>query len=53
MSKVKLAVTNICLVFVSVACSIQIGMVILSFTNPNLATKISKEVIWKLDGTFN
>lgn len=38
--------------FVSIAFALQLSMVVLSFTNPDMADKISKKVIWKIDGTF-
>jgi hypothetical protein len=34
------------------ALSFQIFMMITSFTNPELNTKIGNEIMWKIDGTF-
>lgn len=53
MKKFQLAIAQICLVFVSLALAVQLSMVVLSFTNPKLATQLSKEAIWILDERFN
>ena len=34
------------------ALSFQIFMVVTSFVNPELSTKIGNEIMWKIDGTF-
>jgi hypothetical protein len=36
-----------------VALTFQVTMLTLNFTNPELATKIGNEIMWKIDGTFN
>jgi len=35
------------------ALSFQVTMITLSYTKPELATKIGNELTWKLDGRFN
>jgi predicted Abi (CAAX) family protease len=35
------------------ALSFQVTMITLSYTKPELATKIGNEITWKLDGRFN
>jgi len=53
MKKIRWFFVNLVLLFVLLAASFQISMVVISFTNPKLATNIAKELIWKLDGRFN
>ena len=36
----------------ALALSFQIFMVVTSFVNPELSTKIGNEIMWKIDGTF-
>ena len=36
-----------------VALTFQVTMMTLNVVNPELATKIGNEVMWKIDGTFN
>ena len=36
-----------------VALTFQVTMLTLNFTNPELATKIGNEIMWKIDGRFN
>ena len=40
------------LVWVHLALGFQVFMLIITYTNPELATKIGNEIMWKLDGTF-
>jgi predicted Abi (CAAX) family protease len=35
------------------ALTFQVTMITLTFTKPELATKIGNEIMWKIDGTFN
>jgi hypothetical protein len=35
------------------ALSFQVTMMTLNVVNPELATKIGNEIMWKIDGTFN
>lgn len=44
---------KLCFVWVVLALTFQITMLILTFTNPTLERKISNELMWKIDGTFN
>jgi hypothetical protein len=44
---------KVCLVWVVFALSFQVTMLTLTFTKPELATKIGNELTWALDGTFN
>lgn len=44
---------KLCFVWVVLAFIFQITMLILTFTNPTLERKISNELMWKIDGTFN
>jgi hypothetical protein len=39
-------------VWVSLALIFEATMITLNFTNPDLATKIGREIEWKIDGTF-
>ena len=34
------------------AISFEVFMIVTHFTNPELATKIGNEIMWKIDGTF-
>lgn len=57
MNKIKdllfLRFVQLCFVWAVFALTFQITMVTLSFTNPELATKIGNEIMWKIDGRFN
>lgn len=44
---------RIVLVWTFVALSFQITMLALNFVNPGLATRIGRELTWRLDGTFS
>jgi hypothetical protein len=44
---------RLALVWVVFALSFQVTMLTLTFTKPELATKIGNELTWALDGTFN
>lgn len=44
---------KLCFVWVVLALTFQVTMLILTFTNPTLERKISNELMWKIDGTFN
>ncbi len=52
MNKFLNVYAKICLVWVIFALSFQVTMLTLSFTNPKLATRISHELTWRLDGRF-
>jgi len=56
MKKLKetLALRFIQLVFVwvNLALTFQVFMLVTHFTNPKLSTKIGNEIMWKIDGTF-
>lgn len=52
MNKFLNVYVKICLVWVIFALSFQVTMLTLSFTNPKLATRISHELTWRLDGRF-
>jgi hypothetical protein len=41
-----------CLVWVHLALAFQVTMIVLNATNPELATKIGNEIMWKIDGRF-
>lgn len=43
---------QLCFVWTVVALSFQVTMLTLSAVNPKLATKVSNELTWKLDGRF-
>jgi hypothetical protein len=43
---------QVCFVWTVVALSFQVTMLTLSAVNPKLATKVSNELTWKLDGRF-
>jgi len=44
---------KLCLAWVIFALTFQVSMLVLSFINPRLEKKISNEITWKFDGTFN
>jgi len=48
-----LGFVKLCLVWVMFALTFQVTMITLSYTKPELATKIGNELTWKLDGRFN
>lgn len=52
MNKFLNVFVRICLVWVVFALTFQVTMLTLSFVKPELATKISHELSWKLDGTY-
>ena len=39
-------------VWVNLALTFQVFMLVTHFTNPKLSTKIGNEIMWKIDGTF-
>jgi len=41
-----------CLAWVALALAFQVTLICLDFKDPKLATKVSNELIWKLDDTF-
>jgi len=43
---------RLCLVWVVFALSFQVTMITLTYTKPELATKIGNELSWKFDGRF-
>lgn len=43
---------QLCFVWTIVALTFQVTMLTLSAINPKLATKVSNELTWKLDGRF-
>ena len=52
MNKFLNVFVRVALVWVVFALIFQVTMLTLSYTNPKLATRISHELSWKLDGTF-
>jgi hypothetical protein len=56
MNKIKevlfLRFVQLCFVWTVVALSFQVTMLTLSAVNPKLATRVSNELTWKLDGRF-
>lgn len=53
MNKFLNVFVRIALVWTIFALSFQVTMVTLNYTKPELASRIAKELTWKLDGTFN
>lgn len=53
MNKFLNVFVRVVLVWVIFALTFQVSMLVISFTNPKLATKISNELSWRFDGTFN
>ena len=39
-------------VWVNLALIFEVFMIVTTFTNPELSTKIGNEIMWKIDGTF-
>jgi hypothetical protein len=39
-------------VWVNLALAFEVFMIVTTFTNPELSTKIGNEIMWKIDGTF-
>ena len=50
--KIELVLGRLLFVWVVLALSFEILMIVLSFTNPALATRIGNECTWALDGRF-
>ena len=57
MNKIKdllfLRFIQLCAAWTIVALTFQITMLTISAVNPELETKISNEIAWKIDGRFN
>lgn len=53
MNKFLNVFARICLVWVIFALSFQVTMIAIGFMDTRLATQISHELSWKLDGTYN
>jgi hypothetical protein len=57
MNKIKdllfLRFIQLCAAWTVVALTFQITMLTISVVNPELETKISNEIAWKIDGRFN
>jgi hypothetical protein len=57
MNKIKglllLRFVQLCFIWTIVALTFQITMLTLSAVNPKLETKISNEIMWKIDSRFN
>lgn len=51
-NKLFMGFLSFCLVWVVFALSFNLYMITISYTNPKKVNKISKELTWKLDGTF-
>ena len=49
---VQLKFIQLVFVWVCLALSFQIFMLVTSFINPKLEAKIGNEIMWKIDGTF-
>lgn len=43
---------KLCLIWVVIALTFQVTMVVLQFANPKIADSVAKELTWKIDGTF-
>jgi hypothetical protein len=43
---------QIVFVWVHLALAFEVFMIVTTFTNPELSTKIGNEIMWKIDGTF-
>ena len=52
MNKFLNVFARVALVWVILALTFQVTMLVLSVVNPELETKIGNEIMWKLDGTF-
>jgi hypothetical protein len=52
MNKFLNVFVRVALVWTVFALSFQVTMLTLSYTKPELATKIGNELTWKLDGRF-
>lgn len=53
MNKFLNVFVRVCLVWVVFALSFQVTMLTLSYAKPELASRISNELSWRLDGRFN
>ena len=57
MKKIKetiaLRFIQLALVWVCLALSFDIFMLVTQFTNPELNRKVGNEIMWTIDGTFN
>lgn len=52
MNKFLNVFVRLCLVWVMFALTFQVTMLTLSYTKPELATKVGNKLTWKLDGRF-
>ena len=53
MNKFLNVFVRVAVIWTVFALSFQATMITLSYTKPELATKISHELTWKFDGRFN
>ena len=49
---IVLRLAQILFVWVNLALVFEVFMLITTFTNPELNTKVGNEIMWKIDGTF-
>ena len=47
-----LRLAQLLFVWVNLALAFEIFMLVTTFTNPELNTKVGNEIMWKIDGTF-
>jgi hypothetical protein len=49
---IALRLAQLLFVWVTLALTFDVFMLVTAFTNPELNTKIGNEIMWKIDGTF-
>jgi hypothetical protein len=49
---IVLRLAQLLFVWVNLALVFEVFMIVTTFTNPELSTKIGNEIMWKIDGTF-
>ena len=49
---IALRLAQLLFVWVNLALTFEVFMIVTHFTNPELNTKIGNEIMWKIDGTF-
>jgi hypothetical protein len=49
---IVLRLSQLLFIWVNLALIFEVFMIITTFTNPELNTKVGNEIMWKIDGTF-
>ena len=49
---IVLRLAQLLFIWVHIALIFEVFMIVTTFTNPELNTKVGNEIMWKIDGTF-